>query len=114
MGLFPMDCASCKKPFMWFSGNLVQICGDCMIIPKENKGAVKMTKKELEAKLIELEKKVAVLEARPQYCMGHYCHCTNHNYPTYPNYPYYPYYDGIHQLGNTSGGSLPPNSITIS
>ena len=30
MGLYPIDCPSCKKPYMWFSGNLPdQRCGEC-------------------------------------------------------------------------------------
>lgn len=30
MGLYPSTCISCKKPFMWFSGNKIQACGECM------------------------------------------------------------------------------------
>jgi len=50
-----------------------------------------MTKKELEVKILELEKKITDLEIRNQiFCVGHYCNCHQHNsYPTYPNYPYY-------------------------
>ncbi len=30
MGLYAIDCSSCKKPFLWFSGNhLDQRCKDC-------------------------------------------------------------------------------------
>ena len=29
MGLFPMDCKQCGKPFMWFSVNMDQRCWDC-------------------------------------------------------------------------------------
>lgn len=30
MGLYPIDCPQCKKPFMWFSGNLPdQRCVEC-------------------------------------------------------------------------------------
>jgi hypothetical protein len=47
-----------------------------------------MKKAELEAKILELEKKIAVLEARPQFCMGHSC-CNHWNYPANPNQPWY-------------------------
>lgn len=88
-----MDCVVCKKPFMWFSGCLDQRCLDCQKAPIENKGeSKKMTKKQLEIKLLDLEKKIAVLEARPQFCMGH--NCCNHNYPYAPTMPVYPYYGG--------------------
>lgn len=30
MGLYPIDCSQCKKPFMWFSGNLDSRCSDCI------------------------------------------------------------------------------------
>jgi hypothetical protein len=33
MGLYTIDCPSCNKPFMWFSGNLLttgQLCEDCV------------------------------------------------------------------------------------
>lgn len=29
MGLYPIDCPICKKPFMWFSGSQNQLCHDC-------------------------------------------------------------------------------------
>lgn len=29
MGLYPITCPTCTKPFMWFSGNLDQRCQDC-------------------------------------------------------------------------------------
>lgn len=29
MGLYAIDCPTCDKPFMWFSGNMDQRCGDC-------------------------------------------------------------------------------------
>lgn len=29
MGLYAIDCPTCKKPFMWFSGNLDQRCSAC-------------------------------------------------------------------------------------
>jgi len=29
MGLYAIDCFLCHKPFLWFSGNLDQRCGDC-------------------------------------------------------------------------------------
>ena len=86
MGLYPIDCVSCKKPFMWFSGCLDQRCSDCQNIKKEE--PKKMKKAELEAKILELEKKVAVLEARP-ICYGHYCGCNHCNSPVYPTYPWY-------------------------
>ena len=41
MGLYPIDCPQCKKPFMWFSGIQDQRCGECRgIIPN----GVEMTK----------------------------------------------------------------------
>lgn len=107
MGLYPIICATCNKPFNWFSGCLDQRCPDCQ---KSNKGAnKKMKKSELEAKLFELEKKIAVLEARP-VCYGHYCGCHTHNYPNQPYSPAYPYY-GI-WCGTSSGDS--PTSPIIS
>ena len=30
MGLYPIDCNSCGKPFMWFSGTLDQRCQECV------------------------------------------------------------------------------------
>jgi len=30
MGLFPIDCAKCKTPFLWFSGSLDQRCPKCI------------------------------------------------------------------------------------
>lgn len=30
MGLYPIDCPTCKKPHLWFSGNLDTRCGDCV------------------------------------------------------------------------------------
>lgn len=30
MGLYPIDCSNCKKPFLWFSGNLDTRCPDCI------------------------------------------------------------------------------------
>lgn len=95
MGLYFIDCSTCKKSFQWFSGCLDQRCSACQNIPKENKGeSKKMTKKELEIKLLDLEKKIAVLEARPQFCTGHYCHCNSHNYPYASTISVYPYYGG--------------------
>lgn len=33
MGLYPIDCPSCKKPFMWFSGNAGdQRCDECRAV----------------------------------------------------------------------------------
>lgn len=29
MGLYPIDCPSCGKAFVWFSGNMDQRCHDC-------------------------------------------------------------------------------------
>lgn len=29
MGLYPIDCPECKKPFMWFSGLKDQRCHEC-------------------------------------------------------------------------------------
>lgn len=29
MGLYPVDCTSCGKPFMWFSGMAFQVCKEC-------------------------------------------------------------------------------------
>jgi hypothetical protein len=53
-----------------------------------------MKKAELEAKILELDKKIAVLEARP-VCYGHYCNY-NHvcNLPHYPSTPYQPFPSG--------------------
>ena len=69
-----------------------------------------MKKAELESKLLELEKKIAVLEARP-ICYGHNCNC-NHlcNLPHYPSYPYQPFWTittgtnspGVATFGNIS------------
>lgn len=33
MGLYPIDCSQCGKPFMWFSGNLDQHCSECRQLP---------------------------------------------------------------------------------
>lgn len=34
MGLYPIDCSECKKPFMWFSGLAPdQRCAECRQIP---------------------------------------------------------------------------------
>lgn len=30
MGLYAIDCVSCNKPFMWFSGSLDQRCETCV------------------------------------------------------------------------------------
>ena len=30
MGLYPIDCVSCGKPFLWFSGTQDQRCGECV------------------------------------------------------------------------------------
>lgn len=38
MGLYPIPCKICKKVFMWFSGNPIQLCGECSktaVIKKE-------------------------------------------------------------------------------
>lgn len=114
-----MDCATCKKPFFWFSGCLDQRCGDCQIAPIVNKGAVKMTKKELEKKLLDMEVEIAALKARPQ-CFGHFCSHTcnpcNHFPTVYPPYaPFYPQptwcgtttitYSGANATGNTLDGT---------
>lgn len=48
-----------------------------------------MKKAKLENKILEMEKKIAVLEARP-ICYGHYCGCNHYNYPVNPVYPWYP------------------------
>lgn len=29
MGLYAIDCPSCKKPHMWFSGSMDQRCAEC-------------------------------------------------------------------------------------
>lgn len=29
MGIYPVDCIVCKKPFLWWSGNIAQICSKC-------------------------------------------------------------------------------------
>ena len=34
MGLYAIDCPQCKKPYMWFSGNMDQRCDNCRN-PKE-------------------------------------------------------------------------------
>lgn len=103
MGLYPIDCASCKKPFMWFSGCLDQRCSDCQNKKEEPK---KMKKAELEAKILELEKKIAVLEARP-ICYGHFCGCNHYNYPQ----PVNPVYPWTVTCGGTTGSPIPPNTI---
>lgn len=36
MGIYPVDCPSCKKPHQWFSGNLDQRCAACQK-PKDRK-----------------------------------------------------------------------------
>ena len=105
MGLFPMDCAVCKKSFIWFSGCLDQRCTDCQTNNQKvevKKGEGKMKKSELEAKLKELELKIIALEARPQqiFCPGHTCTCNHYNYPTYP---YQPWYTGPTWMGPISG-----------
>lgn len=42
MGLYPLDCGICKKPFMWFSGSMDTRCPDCIVKagvqPEEPKG----------------------------------------------------------------------------
>jgi LSD1 subclass zinc finger protein len=88
MGLYPIDCAVCKKPFMWFSGCLDQRCSDCQNAIKKEEPK-KMKKVELEKELLELKAKVIALEARP-ICYGHVCGCNHYNYPQYPGY--YPTY----------------------
>lgn len=31
MGIYPVDCTCCGKPFFWFSGgNYEQICAECV------------------------------------------------------------------------------------
>lgn len=30
MGIYPSKCSKCDKPFLWFSGNKHQLCGDCI------------------------------------------------------------------------------------
>lgn len=67
-----------------------------------------MKKSELETKILELEKKIAVLEARP-VCYGHYCNCNHFNYPN----PYQPFYSPV-ICGTSTGDSLPPNTVVIS
>ena len=52
-----------------------------------------MKKAELEAKILELEKAIVELRARP-ICYGHYCGCNHYNYPVYPNYPWYTFTGG--------------------
>ena len=77
-----------------------------------------MKKAELEQKLIELDKKIAILEARP-VCYGHYCNC-NHvcTLPHYPNIPYgpntTPWYTGPtwSSGGTTLGGLTDKNAET--
>lgn len=29
MGLYNVNCIKCKKPFIWFSANLHQLCSEC-------------------------------------------------------------------------------------
>lgn len=29
MGLYPIDCKGCGQPFMWFSGDMSQLCSNC-------------------------------------------------------------------------------------
>lgn len=36
MGLYAIDCISCGKPFMWFSGNVHQVCEECVKKEKNN------------------------------------------------------------------------------
>lgn len=36
MGLYPINCTTCGKPFLWFSGILDQRCYDCMEKNNEN------------------------------------------------------------------------------
>ena len=31
MGLYAIDCTSCKRPFLWFSGSLDQRCASCQV-----------------------------------------------------------------------------------
>jgi LSD1 subclass zinc finger protein len=112
MGLYPIDCVSCKKPFMWFSGCLDQRCGDCQV-KEVNKGeGKKMKKSEMETKIKELELKIAALEARPQvFCAGHSCHC-NITHPTWIN-PYNPWGSGTICSVETGGIQSVPTTVTF-
>ena len=112
MGLYPIDCPVCKKAHMWFSGNIGETrCSDCQ--KNSTVKEKKMTKKDLEAKIIALEARLAALEAKP-ICIGHYCCGCTHNTPvnppynpTWPGYPYGPIWM------STTGSGFPPGS-TIS
>lgn len=122
MGLYPIECSVCEKVFMWFSGNLDQRCQNCQKnnvteeIKREDK---RMTKKELEVKVLDLEKKIVVLEARP-ICYGfHQCSCGCHhgNWPNTIN-PFqpntYPWYGTttISGINSPSNGSVDLNKIS--
>lgn len=32
MGLYPIDCPTCKKPFLWFSGRTDKRCAECRAV----------------------------------------------------------------------------------
>jgi hypothetical protein len=34
MGVYATTCVVCEKPFMWFSGCVVQVCNDCANNPE--------------------------------------------------------------------------------
>ena len=42
MGLYPAVCKSCKKPFLWFSGWVFQVCPDCVTDEERERGINKM------------------------------------------------------------------------
>lgn len=57
MGLYPVDCQVCQKPFLWFSGSVFQVCPTCLEAPVETpeelrqrlkNEAIDMIKEELE------------------------------------------------------------------
>ena len=45
MGLYKIYCTKCKKPFMWWSGTLCQICPEC--IDNEMGGGVHVIERKL-------------------------------------------------------------------
>lgn len=101
MGLYAIDCPVCKKGHLWFSGNLDQRCQECQNKTKETK---KMTKAKLEARVLELEKKIALLETHLLTCG---CNCFH------PNWTYQPVYQPFYTTGTLIGGSTPNSAVNI-